>query len=144
MIILDCCCGNPFPPELEGCVFNYPIVMINLIWAIVVFFVFLVLGIKIIGFLNKRCDTKQEEAEAARKHEIDLKEKAFEKEKFWHFQKELSHDFKKELNDKISELEEKLQSEKSSREDKLKQERLQMEHDYYKKLLDDFYNKENK
>ena len=76
-------------------------------------------------------------------HESKMKKEAINTEKFWHFQKELSHDFKKELNDKIGELEEKLQAEKNSREDKLKQERLQMEHDYYKKILDDFYNKEN-
>ena len=66
-------------------------------------------------------------------HERKSKEKAIETEKFWHFQKQLSHDFKKELQD-----------EKNSREDKLKQERLKAEHDYYKKILDDFYNKEKK
>lgn len=71
-------------------------------------------------------------------HERKLKEESFGREKYWHFQKELSHDFKKELNDKIAELEEELRTEKKCREDKLKQERLQMEHDFYKKILDDF------
>ena len=77
-------------------------------------------------------------------HERKTKEFALEREKYWHLQKELSHDFKKELSNEIGELKEKLQAEKYSREDKLKQERLQMEHDYYKKILDDFYNKDNK
>lgn len=80
----------------------------------------------------------------ANSHERKSKEKAIETEKFWHFQKELSHDFKKELDDKIDDLNKQLQAEKNSREDKLKQERLQMEHDFYKKILDDFYNKGNK
>ncbi len=77
-------------------------------------------------------------------HERKSKEKAIETEKFWHFQKQLSHDFKKELEEKIIEKEKELQDEKNSREDKLKQERLKAEHDYYKKILDDFYNKEKK
>ena len=77
-------------------------------------------------------------------HELKLKKKAFETEKFWHFQNELKHDFKKELEGKLKEKEKELQEEKNFREDKLKQERIQAEHDFYKKILDDFYNKTNK
>lgn len=75
-------------------------------------------------------------------HERKTKDHAFEREKYWHSQKEQSRE--KELRGKIAELEKELQAEINSREDKLKQERLQMEHDYYKKIVDDFYNKENK
>lgn len=76
-------------------------------------------------------------------HERKSKEKTIETEKYWHFQNELKHDYKKELEKKIQEKEKELQEEKNSREDKLKQERLQAEHDFYKKIFDDFYNKEN-
>lgn len=86
-------------------------------------------------------------------HEKKMKEKSFEHEAWWHFQNDLKTDFEgaldkrtEELTKKIKQLEKELGQEKASLEDKLKQERLQFEQDYYKKLLDDFYGKrgENK
>ena len=123
MILLECCCGRPIPPEPVGCVFNHPVVMSCLIWAVVV----LVFGVLLFVYMIIKDKLKRKESKDVREQELNLKEKAFEKEKYWHFQNALQHDFKKELNDKIGELEEKLQAEKNSREDKLKQERLQME-----------------
>ena len=86
-------------------------------------------------------------------HEKKMKEKSFEHEAWWHYQRKINSDFNKameeqskELSEKIKQLKEELKRKKASREDELKQERLQFEHDYYKNLLGDFYGKrdENK
>ena len=84
MILLECCCGRPVPPELVGCVFNHPVVMSNLIWAVVALVVLLVLGICIIRLFEKKNELKQENAKDAREHELNLKKLSFENEKYWH------------------------------------------------------------
>lgn len=75
-------------------------------------------------------------------HEIILKSKAFEQEKFWHFQKVLPsveklEKKKEELEAQIADLNEKLKNEKNTREYTLEQERLQYERDYFKEMLDE-------
>ena len=104
MILLECCCGNNYPPELEGCVFNYPFVMNNLIWALVVLVVLLVFGIGTIVLLKKNNELRQKEAQDAREHELNLKKIAFENEKYWH--EKSQEDKAKVLNLRIREFEE--------------------------------------
>lgn len=84
-------------------------------------------------------------------HERKMKDDNFIQEKYWYFQKELKIDFKKELSDKIKSLEadkdklsEQLKKEKEDREKKLKEECLQAEYDFYKKIAETFYSKEEK
>ena len=74
-------------------------------------------------------------------NEQKIKKVNYEQEVFWHFQTKLEKDYKKELNDKIKELEDDLKKEKDNREKTLKEERLQAEHDFYKKIVEDFYTK---
>lgn len=137
-------CGNHFlPPPFEGCVFNHPAVMSCLIWALVV----IILSVIVSRYLKKLAQIKKEIAVAAQQHELAMKEKNFEQETFWYFQKNLKCDFKKELDDKIKKLEnekkelsEKLENEKKDRAKTLKEERLQAEHDFYERILKTFYN----
>lgn len=82
-------------------------------------------------------------------HEIQVKQMAFEQERFWHFQKELKTDFKKELEERIENLKKEkgdlsalLKKEKNDREKMLSEERLKVEHDFYKKIIDTFYSAE--
>lgn len=136
-------CGNHFPPQpFEGCVFNHPSVMSCLIWAIAV----VIIAFMAYCYLKRRDKSKLAMKELAQKHELAMKEKVFEQEKFWYFQKELKKDFQKELNEKIQKLEdeknklsEDLAKEKKDRNDALKKERLQAEHDFYEKILKTFY-----
>lgn len=82
----------------------------------------------------------------ANRHEISLRKVNFDQEKFWHFQKKWEQDFKKELTSRINDLEkekdalsQQLKIEKKEREKTLKEERLQAEHDFYEKVLSQFY-----
>lgn len=130
MILMECCCHSANWQSLINampCLIKWLLVIVALIFLMKYL-------AQLLELCTKNC------------HESKMKEKSFEHEKWWHFQKRLEVDFKKELEDRISKLEKELGQEKASREDKLKQERLQFEHDYYKKLLDDFYGKrdENK
>lgn len=75
-------------------------------------------------------------------HETIMKSKAFEQEKFWHFQKVLHSEEelkkkKEELEKQIEDLKAEPEAERKTRDDILKQERLQYEHDYYKEMLDE-------
>lgn len=79
-------------------------------------------------------------------HEVRLKKENFGQEKYWFFQKKLEQDFKKELEEKINKLKtekddlsKQLKEEKENREKTLKKERLQAEHDFYEKVLSQFY-----
>lgn len=81
-------------------------------------------------------------------HEKKMKEKSFVNEKWWHFQSDLMTDFEgalkkrtEELTQRIGQLEE--EKKELARKNELEKERLQYEHDYYKKLLDDFYCKKD-
>lgn len=105
-------CGKPIPLPVDGCVFGHPIVVFNLIWAIVV----IVLGLLANCYLKKKAQIKKEMAEADRKNELELKEKTFEQEKYWHDfrngekQDELIKALKKEVDelrngDMVKELE---------------------------------------
>lgn len=139
-----CMCIPMCPPV--GCVFSHPAVMISLIWAVAV--VLLVLFLFLI-LINKN-KTKVKIAEDARIHEIILKDKAFEQEQYWYFQKGLEKDFKKELMAEIEkkekekeDLSKKLETEKQDREKELKKERLQAEHDFYEKIINTFYSAKN-
>ena len=138
-------CGGPLPPPIKGCVLNHPLVVSNLIWAVVV----IALAFLAYCYLKKRVQIKKDMADADRKHELNMKEKAHEQEKFWYFQKELKKDYKKELNEKILKLEEEkkkleedLDKEKKDRNEALKKECLQAEHDFYEKILKTFYKTE--
>lgn len=94
-------CGNHFPlPPFEGCVFNHPAVMSCLIWALVV----IILSVIVSRYLKKLAQIKKEIAEAAQKHELAIKEKIFEQEKFWHEEKKKAKD--EELARKIKEYKE--------------------------------------
>lgn len=79
-------------------------------------------------------------------HERQTKKDSFEQEKFWHFQKGLEKDFKKELEDRIAdlnqekkELSDRLEKEKKERSEKLQEERLKAEHEFYTKIVESFY-----
>ncbi len=79
MILLECCCGRPIPAEPVGCVFYHPVVMSCLIWAVVV----LVFGVLLFVYMIIKDKLKRKESKDAREQELNLKEKAFEKEKYW-------------------------------------------------------------
>lgn len=142
-IILLCHCGNHCPPPpFEGCIFNHPAVITSIVWALTV----IILGALALYYLQKRIQLKKDMADADREHKLELKEKVFEQEKFWYFQKELKKDYQKELNEKIQKLEdekkklsEDLDKEKKERNETLKKERLQAEHDFYEKILKTLY-----
>ena len=140
---LLCHCGNLCPsPPFEGCVFNHPTVMSSLIWAIVI----IVLGLLAYCYLKKKAQMKVEIAGANQNHEMKLKDKTFEQERYWYFQKELKKDYQKELYDRIQQLEnekkklsEDLEKEKTDRNEALEKERIQAEHDFYEKILKTIY-----
>lgn len=139
-------CGKPLPPPIEGCVFNHPLVMSSLIWAVVVLILGVLIACLVYNYLKSKNESKQVMAEAAQKHELDMKKEAFEQEQLWYFQKELKKDYQKELNEKVQKLEdekkqlsEDIDKEKKDRNEALKKERLQAEHDFYEKVLNTFY-----
>lgn len=79
-------------------------------------------------------------------HERQTKKDSFEQEKFWHFQKGLEKDFKKELEDRVAildgekkELADKLEKEMKERSKKLQEERRNAELEFYKKIAESFY-----
>ena len=130
-----------------GCVFQDPVVMCCLIWAIAV----LILGICLFCYLCKKAQLKLQEADNERKHEIDLKNLAIYQEEYWFFQKKLEPKFEKDLKDKINELKKEkedlskqLKEEKENREKTLKEERLKAEHDFFKKFLSHVYTAKEK
>ena len=142
-------CGKPLTPPIERCVFNHPFVVSSFIWAIVVLILGILIAYWLFCYLKSRNYLNQAMADAVQKHELDMKKEAFEQEKFWHFQKELKKDYQKELNEKIQKLEEEkkkmeddLDKEKIDRNETLIKERLQAEHDFYKKIISQFYSTE--
>lgn len=134
---MECCCHSA---NWQGLIDAMPCLIKWLLVIVALIFLMKYLA-RLLELCTKNC------------HESKMKEKSFEHEKWWHFQNDLKTDFEdalkkhtEELTKRIKQLEKELGQEKASREDKLKQERLQFEHDYYKKRLDDFYGKrdENK
>jgi len=94
-------CGNHFPPPpFEGCVFNHPIVMSCLIWALVV----IILSLIVSCYLKKVAQIKKDIAVAAQEHELAIKEKNFVQEKYWHEESKKAKD--EELARKIKEYNE--------------------------------------
>ena len=94
-------CGNHFPPPpFEGCVFNHPIVMSCLIWALVV----IILSLIVSCYLKKVAQIKKDIAVAAQEHELAIKEKNFVQEKYWHEESKKAKD--EELARKIREYNE--------------------------------------
>ena len=94
-------CGNHFPPPpFEGCVFNHPIVMSCLIWALVV----IILSLIASCYLKKVAQIKKDIALAAQEHELAIKEKNFVQEKYWHEESKKAKD--EELARKIKEYNE--------------------------------------
>lgn len=94
-------CGNHFLlPPFKGCVLNHPSVMSCLIWAIaVILIVFMTYC-----YLKRRDKSKLTMTDMVQKHEIAMKEKVFEQEKFWHEEKKKAKD--EELTRKIKEYNE--------------------------------------
>lgn len=142
MTLLISCCGITTTTEPAKCVFEHPVVMCCLIWALVV----LVMSILFYCYKNKKAKLKYGEAEKVRKHEEAMKNLAFDQEKYWFFQKRLEPKFENELKDKINELKKEkdnlstqLKEEKDNREKTLKEERLQAERDFYEKVLSQFF-----
>lgn len=79
-------------------------IVINLIWTIVV----IVLGILAFYYFNRKAQLNKEMALAEQKHELDLKNVAFDQEKFWFF---LHNDITvEEYKKKIEDCEEKLKA----------------------------------
>lgn len=98
-------CGNHFPPQpFEGCVFNHPAVMSCLIWAVVVLILGVLIACLVYNYLKSKNESKQAMAEAAQKHELDMKEKSFVQEKYWHEESKKTKD--EELVRKIREYNE--------------------------------------
>ena len=99
-----------FPPPFGRNVFNNPFVVSCLIWAIVVLILGIIIARLVYCYYKSKNNTKQAIAEAAQKHEMDMKEEAFEQEKYWHEEskKAKEMDFEQEkfwyfLNHEISE-----------------------------------------
>lgn len=93
-------CSSIIPPDTVRSVFNHPVVMSCLIWAVVV----LVLGYWFYRYFRDKVNKKYQEAEKLRLHEKDMKELAFEQEKYWHSITEQDKD--KDLDRKMKEFEE--------------------------------------
>lgn len=100
MKLLEFCCGSHIPHKQVGCVFNHPVVMSCLIWAVVI----LVLCILAYCYLKKKDKNRLKESEAAREHELKMKEEAFKKEKFWAFYKRAEEPLEDELKKVKGEL----------------------------------------
>ena len=140
-------CGRHLPPPpFEGCVFNHPFVVSSLIWAVVVLILGVLIACLVYYYMKNKDKLKLTMTAAVQKHELDMRKVALEQEKFWYFQKNLKCDFKRNLEDEIEnlknekkELSEKLENEKKERARTLKEERLQAEHDFYEKILNQFY-----
>ena len=77
MYLLLCHCGNHFPPPpFEGCVFNHPVVMSCLIWALVV----IILSFIVSCYLKKLAQIKKEIAVAAQGYELAMKKEGSSQE----------------------------------------------------------------
>ena len=79
MILLSTCCGIPTPQEPVKCVFEHPIVMCCLIWALVV----IVMSILFYCYKNKKAKLKYKEAVKVCLHEKEMKDLAINQEKYW-------------------------------------------------------------
>lgn len=79
MSMLFCPHGAPVAPPFGGCAFNHPVVISNIIWAVVV----IVLGAVACCFLKNRLQFKKDMADADHQHEKEMKEKSFEIEERW-------------------------------------------------------------
>ena len=100
MSMLFCLHGAPVAPPFGGCAFNHPVVISNLIWAVVV----IVLGAVACCFLKKRLQFKKDMADADHQHEKEMKEKSFEIEERWFDKNKQAKD--DELTRKIKEYNE--------------------------------------
>ena len=80
--------------------FEHPLVASCLIFAVMV----IILAIVICCYLKKKAHLLKAMADAGRKHELDMKDKAFEKEKYWFLQNKIESDFKREIEDKLKKL----------------------------------------
>ena len=100
MSMLFCLHGAPVAPPFGGCAFNHPVVISNLIWAVVV----IVLGAVACCFLKKRLQFKKDMADADHRHEKEMKEKSFEIEERWFDKNKQAKD--DELTRKIKEYNE--------------------------------------
>lgn len=118
------------------------VVLSSLIWAIAA----VIITAMVIGYLVKKAIIEEDLRKAALTHEITLKEKTSDIEKYWYFQKELKKDYQKELNEKIQKLkdekkklEDDLDKEKKNKSEELAKERMKAERDFYEKILKMFY-----
>lgn len=130
MILLECCCGRPVPPEPVGCVFNHPVVMSCLIWAVVV----LVFGVLLFVYMIKKDKLKRKESNDVREQELNLKEKAFEKEKYWANVDELKSSTDEALKKQIERLNKEISDLKKEKDAK---DILDKQLSIYKKILDE-------
>lgn len=139
MILLSNCCGITTTTEPAKCVFEHPVVMCCLIWAIVV----LILGILFYCYKNKKAKKKYDEAEKVRKHEEAMKELSDKLEASWFDKKNKLDELKastdeglnnqvKDLKTKVSELEGKLKIEEFNKE--LLEKQLKMYSDVFEQL----------
>ena len=72
-------CGRHLPPPpFEGCVFNHPIIMSSLIWAVVVLIIGILIACLAYNYLKSKNESSQAMADANRRHELELKQMAFE------------------------------------------------------------------
>jgi len=139
MPLLFSCCGIPTTTDPVKCVFEHPIVMCCLIWAIVV----LILGILFYCYKNKKAKLSSEEADKERLHEKEMKELSDRLEASWFDKKNKLDELKestddglkeqvKELKTKVSELEGKLKTEEFNKE--LLEKQLKMYSDIFEQL----------
>ena len=138
-MILLTICGNHVPPEQVRCVFNHPVVMCCLIWAIVIF----VMSILFYCYKNKKAKLKYKEAVKVCLHEKEMKELSDRLEASWFDKKNKLDELKestddglkvqvKDLKTKVSELEGKLNAEKFNKD--LLEKQLKMYSDVFEQL----------
>lgn len=139
MTLLFSCCGIPTTTDSVKCVFEHPIVMCCLIWALVV----IVMSILFYCYKNKKAKLSSEEADKERLHEKEMKELSDRLEASWFDKKNKLGELKastddglkdqvKDLKTKVSELEGKLNEEKFNKE--LLEKQLKMYSDVFEQL----------
>lgn len=138
MSMLFCLHGAPVAPPFGGCAFNHPVVISNLIWAVVV----ILLGAVACCFLKKRLQFMKDMANADHQHEKDMKEKSFEIEERWYKIKkeENNNEQIKKLKEEIEELKSGEKIKEIDKELKQKKDEIEMlnkQLELYKKAMDD-------
>lgn len=138
MSILFCLHGAPIAPPFGGCAFNHPVVISNLIWAVVV----IVLGAVAYCFLKKRLQFNKDMTDADHRHEKEMKEKSSEIEEKWYNIKkgENNNEQIKKLNKEIEELKNGEKIKEIEKELKLKKDEIEIlnkQLKLYKKAMDD-------